>query len=222
MINGAHSILFSTDPEADRAFLRDVLGLVHIDAGDGWLIFGLPPSELAVHPAEQSAPPELYLLCHDVEALVQTLELGDVATTPIEDKGWGLVTEITLPSGLQLPVYQPLHPRPPSPSELRDLPVNYGRSGAQRGRKASKTGYGVRPTKTTRTGRPPKTKKFSPAATPGKAAKVSKLSKANKAAKKVAKATKADKPAKASKPAKKTASPKRALQTNKRNVKTKR
>jgi len=215
MINGAHSILFSIDPEADRAFLRDVLGLVHIDAGDGWLIFGLPPSELAVHPAEpgaQSAAGQLYLLCHDVEALVQTLELGDVATTPVQDEGWGLVTEITLPSGLQLPVYQPHHPRPPSPSELRDLPSSTGRGSTQRGRKSSKTGYAVRPTKTTRTGRPPKTKKFSPAAKPGKPTKAAKASKTAKVAK----------VAKVSKPAKKTATKKRALQTDKRSLKTKR
>ncbi|MEY4579348.1 MAG: hypothetical protein RL701_4051, partial [Pseudomonadota bacterium] len=122
MINGAHSILFSTDAEADSAFFRDVFGLGHIDAGQGWLIFALPPSEVAFHPLEKgaknakSASPELYLMTHDVEALLHALELRDVESTPVQDQGWGLVTEITLPSGAKLPIYQPRHERPSAES----------------------------------------------------------------------------------------------------------
>ena len=79
MIIGAHSILYSQRPEADRAFLRDVLGFPHVDVGEGWLIFGLPPSEVAVHPSEENDIHEFYLMCHDVEAFVgHLLQLGTV------------------------------------------------------------------------------------------------------------------------------------------------
>jgi hypothetical protein len=115
MINGAHSIIYSANPEADRAFLRDVLGLPHVDVGQGWLIFGLPPAEVAVHPADKNDVHELYLMCRDVEALLETLNLRDIQSTPVEDQGWGLVTRVTLPGGGSLPIYQPRHARPESP-----------------------------------------------------------------------------------------------------------
>ena len=70
MIVGAHSIIYSKNPEADRTFLKDGLGLPHVDIGDGWLIFGLPPSEVAVHPAEEDGVHEFYLMCADVAAFV--------------------------------------------------------------------------------------------------------------------------------------------------------
>lgn len=114
MIQGAHVIVYSRDAEADRAFLRDVVGLSHVDAGDGWLIFGLPPSEVAVHPAETGGTHELYFLCADVEATVAELAGKGVACSPVEDMGWGRLTRITLPGGGQLGVYEPRHARPPA------------------------------------------------------------------------------------------------------------
>ena len=112
MINGAHSIIYSTDPDSDRACLRDVLGLPNVDVGDGWLIFGLPPAEIAVHPAESNDLQELYLMCEDIEAFVDAMGHRDIVCAPIEDRGWGLLTALTLPGGGQLGVYQPRHARP--------------------------------------------------------------------------------------------------------------
>jgi len=112
MITGAHSIIYSTDPEADRAFLRDVLGLPHVDVGEGWLIFGLPPAEVAVHPDERGGRQELYLTCADVAAFVGEMEGRGVACSPLQDLSWGRLTRINLPGGGQLGVYQPRHARP--------------------------------------------------------------------------------------------------------------
>ena len=112
MINGAHSILYSSDPEADRAFLRDVLSLPHVDVGEGWLIFGLPPAEIAVHPADSSGAQELYLMCADIEALVAELARHEIACEPVTDRGWGRVSRLTLPGGSRLGVYEPRHARP--------------------------------------------------------------------------------------------------------------
>ena len=112
MIIGAHSILFSTAPEADRAFLRDVLGLTHVDVGGGWLIFGLPPAELAVHPSDGPGGHGFYLLCDDIEAFVADMSARGVSCGPVQQPRWGLLTEITLPGGGQLGIYQPRHARP--------------------------------------------------------------------------------------------------------------
>jgi catechol 2,3-dioxygenase-like lactoylglutathione lyase family enzyme len=112
MITGAHTILYSTDADADRAFLRDVLGLPSVDAGSGWLIFGVPPSEVAVHPAEKNDAHELYFLCDDVEAFIVAMREKDVDCTPSHDAGWGILTRLTLPGGGKLGVYQPRHARP--------------------------------------------------------------------------------------------------------------
>jgi hypothetical protein len=87
MIIGAHSIIYSTNPEADRAFLRDVLKFTNVDAGNGWLIFGLPPSEVAVHPSDKNDVHELYLLCDDVKAFVDQMSKHDVACSPVQDQG---------------------------------------------------------------------------------------------------------------------------------------
>ena len=114
MITGAHSIIYSTNPEADRAFLRDVLALPHVDVGEGWLIFGLPPAEVAVHPSAENDAHELYLLCDDVEAFVTAMSARSVACGPVMNRGWGLLTEVTLPGGGKLGVYQPRHARPPA------------------------------------------------------------------------------------------------------------
>jgi len=113
MITGAHAILYSADPEADRAFVRDVLGLTGVDAGGGWLIFGLPPSEVAVHPAETSGHQELYLLCDDIEAFVAEVSGRGIPCSPVDEQRWGRITHVTLPGGGGLGVYEPNHPRPP-------------------------------------------------------------------------------------------------------------
>ena len=112
MLSGAHVILYSADAEADRAFLRDVLNLPHVDAGHGWLIFALPPTEVAVHPAEGESRHELFLMCDDVQAFVERMRVGGTACAPITEQRWGLLTQITLPSGAKLGVYQAKHPRP--------------------------------------------------------------------------------------------------------------
>ena len=112
MITGAHSVIYSTDADADRAFLRDVLRFPHVDAGDGWLIFALPASELAVHPLDRNDRYELYLMCDDVEALVGEMKARGVACDPVSQQGWGALTRLTLPGGGRLGVYQPRHARP--------------------------------------------------------------------------------------------------------------
>lgn len=112
MINGAHAVIYSKNPEADRAFLRDVLGLPNVDVGDGWLIFGLPPAEVAVHPSEKNDVHELYLLCDDVEGLIDELRRKNIACGPVQNLGWGALTELTLPGGGKLGIYQPRHERP--------------------------------------------------------------------------------------------------------------
>lgn len=112
MITGAHAIIYSKRAEADRAFLRDVLRLTHVDVGDGWLIFGLPPAEVAVHPSGENDLHELYLMCDDVEAFVSEMKEHDIACEPVQNLGWGLLTQIVLPGGGKLGVYQPRHARP--------------------------------------------------------------------------------------------------------------
>ncbi len=115
MITGAHSIIFSTSPQADREFLRNELKLTNIDAGDGWLIFGLPPAEVAVHPSDKNDIHKLYLMCDDIEAFIKEMNNQKVICSPVQDKGWGLLTHMTLPGGGKLGVYQPLHARPEAP-----------------------------------------------------------------------------------------------------------
>jgi hypothetical protein len=112
MINGVHSIIYSKNPDADRAFFRDVLQLTHVDVGHGWLIFGLPPAEVAVHPSENNGPHELYLMCDDIDAFVAEMTQRDVPCSPTHDAGWGVLTQLTLPGGGTLGVYEPRHPRP--------------------------------------------------------------------------------------------------------------
>ena len=110
MCNGAHVVLYSNDPEADRVFLRDVLGLRGVDAGEGWLIFKLPPAEVAVHPLESQPKQELYLLCPDLEvALADLGAKGVTISHPVRAKSWGVWATIKLPSGADLSLYQPRH-----------------------------------------------------------------------------------------------------------------
>jgi catechol 2,3-dioxygenase-like lactoylglutathione lyase family enzyme len=113
VINGVHAIIFSRDAEADRAFFRDVLDLPSVDAGDGWLIFSLPPAELAAHPTDRDAHHELYLMCEDVGATVEELGgKGVEFTREIRDEGFGLMTALRLPGGGELALYEPRHPSP--------------------------------------------------------------------------------------------------------------
>jgi catechol 2,3-dioxygenase-like lactoylglutathione lyase family enzyme len=114
MLTGAHSIIYSKNPEADRAFLRDVLGLPYVDSGDGWLIFGLPPAEVAIHPSERNDVHELYLLCDDIKAFVAQLKRENITCGPLEKLSWGLLTHLVLPGGGKLGIYEPRHARPKS------------------------------------------------------------------------------------------------------------
>lgn len=110
MINGVHAIIFSKDAESVRAFFRDVLDFPAVDAGHGWLIFGLPPAELGIHPAGNSSH-ELYLMCDDLAATVENLKSKQVEfADPITDAGFGLITRMKLPGGGELGIYQPKHP----------------------------------------------------------------------------------------------------------------
>ena len=112
-----HTIIFADDAEATRAFFRDVLGMSAVDAGGGWLIFELPPAELACHPGpgwgREIGQQELFLMCHDVEETVAELERKGVEfITPIEDEGWGRVTRLKVPGAGLLGLYEPRHPSP--------------------------------------------------------------------------------------------------------------
>jgi len=115
MITGLHAIVFSPDAEKVRAFFADVLGLPSVDAGGGWLIFAMPPAELAVHPADEGRH-ELYLMCDDIQATLAELRgKGVVVTRDAADQGWGLVAAIRLPDGSELSIYEPRHPSPLNP-----------------------------------------------------------------------------------------------------------
>lgn len=119
MINGAHLLLYSKDPDADRAFLRDVLGFRSVDAGRGWLIFALPPAEIAVHPVDEGASEpvaagevvgaSLYLMCDDLSSTMKSLESKNVLCSEVNEAPWGIVTTFRLPSGGEIGLYQPTH-----------------------------------------------------------------------------------------------------------------
>ena len=111
MITGAHAMLYTPQAEEVRAFLRDVLGFRHVDAGHGWLIFALPPAEMGVHPADGALHHELYLMCDNLEATMQELSAKGVefGAAP-RDEGWGTTTSIVLPGGGKIGLYQPRHP----------------------------------------------------------------------------------------------------------------
>jgi len=109
MISGAHMIIYSVDVEADRSFFQNVLGFPSVDAGQGWLIFGLPPAEIAFHPATENGRHEIYLMCDDIAVTVQRLEKQKVNCDPVRDLGWGLLTHLSLPGGGRLGLYEPKH-----------------------------------------------------------------------------------------------------------------
>ena len=121
MITGAHTLWYSTNPEADRAFLRDVIGLKAIDIGHGWIIFAMPPSEAAVHPADpgngdngaggdgKMLGAHVYFMCDDLDATLADLAKKGVTHAPPQNLRWGIVSQLTLPSGGEIGIYQPLH-----------------------------------------------------------------------------------------------------------------
>lgn len=111
MFNGAHVIIYSRAAHADSAFLRDQLGLANVDAGDGWLIFRLPPAELAIHPTDGDPTQEFYFMCDNLDATLERLAAAGANTSrPATDEGWGLLTEVALPSGSTISLYEPRHP----------------------------------------------------------------------------------------------------------------
>ena len=119
MIIGAHFIIYSKDSDADRAFLRDVLKLTNVDVGGGWLIFGLPPAEVAVHPSDKNNIHEFYLMCDDIEAFRAEMQRNKIECGAVQNQGWGLLSEITLPGGGKLGVYEPRHARPKAMSAAK-------------------------------------------------------------------------------------------------------
>jgi hypothetical protein len=112
MISGAHAIIYSTNAEADRRFFRDALKLPHVDAGKGWLIFALPPAEVAIHPAKRGGSHELYLMCDDLDSTIRELKQRKVECSAPAEQEWGRIVSVTLPSGAKLGFYQPKHPLP--------------------------------------------------------------------------------------------------------------
>jgi catechol 2,3-dioxygenase-like lactoylglutathione lyase family enzyme len=110
MIFGAHVVIYSADASADRAFFRDVLGFPSVDAGHDWLIFALPPAEVAVHPADTGGGHELFFVCEDLSAEMAALEDKGVRCAEVEEARWGSVTRIRLPGGGDVGLYQPTHP----------------------------------------------------------------------------------------------------------------
>jgi hypothetical protein len=110
MITGAHVIVYSKEPEADRAFFRDVLNFSSVDAGHGWLIFALPPTEAAFHPSEENDQHELYFMCDDLKATMVSLKASNVECSAVHEERWGSLTTMSLPGGGKIGLYQPKHP----------------------------------------------------------------------------------------------------------------
>ena len=111
MVTGVYALIYTKDPNRSRAFFRDVLQLSSVDAGDGWLIFALPPAELGIHPTDEATHHELFLMCDDIKATVKELKSRGVEfTRPVEKEQWGLLTSIRIPGGGELGLYQPKHP----------------------------------------------------------------------------------------------------------------
>src|SRR5579872_2150553 len=110
MISGAHVIIYSKEPEKDRRFFKDVLKFPFVDVGEGWLIFALPPSEVAVHPHKINRSHELYLMCDDLAATMDELRHKKIKCSKEISAEWGAITFIKLPGGSKLGIYQPRHP----------------------------------------------------------------------------------------------------------------
>jgi hypothetical protein len=112
MINGGHVIIYSKDSDADRDFFKNILKFPYVDANRGWLIFKLPPSEIAVHPSDENSLHEFFLMCDDLDATIRDLKKAGVACSEVQTQGWGRMTKITLPGGGEMGLYQPRHERP--------------------------------------------------------------------------------------------------------------
>ena len=112
MINGAHIVIYTKDPEADRAFFRDVLKFSSVDAGHGWLIFAMPPLEAAFHDSEHNDQHELFLMCDNIAATLKDLKSKKVKVSDVTEQRWGTLASFTLPGGGKIGVYQPKHPSP--------------------------------------------------------------------------------------------------------------
>jgi catechol 2,3-dioxygenase-like lactoylglutathione lyase family enzyme len=110
MISGVHVIIYSTNAEADRAFLRDVIGFKSVNAGHGWLIFALPPAEAALHPSDENGVHELYFMCDDLKAEMASFAKKNVECSEVQEARWGSITKIRLPGGGEIGLYQPKHP----------------------------------------------------------------------------------------------------------------
>jgi catechol 2,3-dioxygenase-like lactoylglutathione lyase family enzyme len=110
MISGAHVVVYSKNADADRAFFRDVLGFESVDAGHGWLIFALPPAEVAFHPSDDNGVHELYLMCDDLKAEMASLTESGVACSAVQEARWGSITKLRLPGGGEVALYQAKHP----------------------------------------------------------------------------------------------------------------
>lgn len=111
MISGIHVVIYSKNAEADKAFFKDVLKFTNIDVGHGWLIFGLPPSELAIHPSSDNEHHEMYLMCDNIHLFVEKMQKQKIDCGKIQDQGWGQLVQLTLPGSGKLGVYQPRHAR---------------------------------------------------------------------------------------------------------------
>jgi hypothetical protein len=135
MIIGAHSIIYCTNPGAYRTFLRHVLQLPSVDVGGGWLIFGLRPAQVAVHPSERHDVHEFYLMCDDVERFIAEMEKRGIACGPVQNQGWGLLTQVTLPGGGKIGICQPRHARPKAVNTEKPT-----QKPAKRGAKSTPTG----------------------------------------------------------------------------------
>lgn len=157
MITRAHSILYSRDADADRAFFRNVLKLPHVDVGGGWLIFGLPPAEVAIHPGDAGTAQEFYFMCADVEAFAAAAESRGAACSPRQSMDWGVLTQLTLPSGATVGVYQPRHQRPKAPKKTKKNTKKNKKAaqkaGGKKNGKAAKPKAGAKNKKTKKTGK---------------------------------------------------------------------
>ena len=112
MIIGGHTVIYSKDSDADRRFLCKVLKLPSVDVGGGWLIFALPPAEVAVHPSDKNDAHEFFLMCDDIEAFITEMKKHNIKCDDVQDESWGLLSRLTLPGGGKLGVYEPRHARP--------------------------------------------------------------------------------------------------------------